>query len=190
MPFPPVRTITLGLADPHPLSFDRIQYVADTLSKASARYAEAGYEVQTVRLSTRPVLDDLADWSPGALLRYAQELQRMLDDVKLSFCSLGPAQAARTDYPLDRVDLIADMLASTTAINMTALLATDAYAPRREAAPRCAGVMKRLAQETPEGFGNFRFAEWPVSRRAALSSHQPTMMDQPAFRSELKAWAS
>jgi uncharacterized protein len=158
MPFPPIRTITLGLADPHPLPFDKIQYAADTLREASARYAEAGYEVQTVRLSTRPVLDDLADWSPDAQLRYVQELQRMLDDVGISFCSLGPAQAARPDFPLDRVDLIADALATTTAINMTVQLATSEYAPRMEAALRCAWVMKRLAEETPEGFGNFRFA--------------------------------
>lgn len=158
MSFPPIRTITLGLTDPHPLPFDRIKYAADTLRKASVRYVEAGYEVQTVRVSTRPVLDDLADWSPDALLHYAQELQRMLDDVGLSFCSLGPAQAARPDFPLDRVDLIADALATTTAINMTVQLATSEYAPRMEAALRCARVMKRLAEETPEGFGNFRFA--------------------------------
>src|SRR5260370_24199394 len=158
MPFPPIRTIKLGLADPNPLSFDKIQYTANTLQKASARYTETGYEVQTVRLSTRPVLDDLADWLPDALLHYAQELQRMLDNVGLSFCSLGPAQAARPDFPLDRVDLIADVLATTTAINMTVQLATSEYAPRMEAALRCAGVMKRLAEETPEGFGNFRFA--------------------------------
>lgn len=158
MSFPPVRTITLGLADLHPLSFDTIQFAAGILSKASARYTEAGYEVQTLRLSTRPVLDDLANWSHDALLRYAQELQRMLDDAGLGFCSLGPAPAARPDFSLDRVDLIADMLAATTAINMTALLATGQYAPRMEAARRSANVMKRLAEETPEGFGNFRFA--------------------------------
>jgi uncharacterized protein (UPF0210 family) len=158
MSLPPVRTITLGLSDPHPLSFDRVKYAADTLQKASARYAEAGYEVQTVRLSTRPVLDDLADWSDDVLLRYAQDIQRMLDDVGLSFCSLGPAQVARPDFPLDRINLIADMLAATTAINMTVQLATNEYAPRMEAALRSARVMKRLAEETPEGFGNFRFA--------------------------------
>src|SRR5258708_4567121 len=115
MPFPPVRTITLGLADLHPLPFDKIQYAANILGKANARFTEGGYEVQTVRLSTRPALDDLADWSPVALLRYVRELQRMLDDVGLGFCSLGPAQAARPDFPLDRVDLIADILASTSA---------------------------------------------------------------------------
>ncbi len=155
---PPVRTITLGLADPHPLSFASVKYAADILQKATVLYADAGYEVQTVRLSTRPVLDDLADWSHDRLLTYVQELQGMLDDAGLSFCSLGPAQAARQDFPLERVDLVADILAATSAVNMTVQLATDERAPRMDAALRCARVMKRLAKETPEGFGNFRFA--------------------------------
>ena len=157
-PHVPVRTITLGLADSHPLSFASVKYAANTLQKAGARYADAGYEVQTVRLSTRPVLDDLADWSPQRLLHYVQELQRMLDDAGLGFCSLGPAQVARPDFPLHRVDLVADILAATTAVNMTVELATGEYAPRMQAALHCARVMKRLAEETPEGFGNFRFA--------------------------------
>src|SRR5690349_13116209 len=109
---PPVRTITLGLADAHPLPFASITYAADTLQKASACYADAGYEVQTVR----------------------------------------------PDFPLHRVDLVADMLVATNAVNMTVQLASDERAPRIEAAMRCARVMKRLAEETPEGFGNFRFA--------------------------------
>jgi uncharacterized protein (UPF0210 family) len=155
---PPVRTITLGLSDPHPLSFTNITYAADTLQNASALYTQAGYEVQTVRLSTRPVLDDLADWSPDRLLDYARKLQRMLDDAGLSFCSLGPAQAARPGFPLESVDLVADILAATTAVNMTVQLATDEHAPHMEVALHCARVMKRLAEETPEGFGNFRFA--------------------------------
>jgi uncharacterized protein (UPF0210 family) len=155
---PPVRTITLGLADAHPLAFKSIQDAATMLQQASARYVEAGYEVQTVRISTRPVFDDLADWSNAALLEYARELQRMLDDVGLSFCSLGTAPAARPDFALERIDLIADMLAATTAINATVQLATQDHGLRIAAALAAAQVMRRLAQETAEGFGNFRFA--------------------------------
>src|SRR5712692_2275750 len=108
---PPIRTITLGLADPHPLNSEAIQRASAILKRASARYTDAGYEVQTIRLSTRPIFDDLADWSSVALIDYVQELQHMLDDVGVSFCSLGTAQAARPDFPLERIDLIADMLA-------------------------------------------------------------------------------
>src|ERR1700694_3919970 len=155
---PPVRTITLGLADSHPLAFKTIQDAATMLRQASTRYIEGGYEVQTVRISTRPVFDDLADWSNTALLEYARELQRMLDDVGLSFCSLGTASAARPDFPLGRIDLIADMLAATMAINATVQLATQEDGLRIAAAFPAAQVVRRLARETSEGFGNFRFA--------------------------------
>jgi len=128
------------------------------LKSASVRYAEAGYEVQTVRLSTRPVFDDLADWSSTALIDYVQELQHMLDDVDVGFCSLGTAHAARPEFPLERIGLIADMLAPTSALSATVQLATKNHGLRSKAAYAAARVMKRLANETAEGFGNFRFA--------------------------------
>ncbi len=153
-----IRTITLGIADPHPLNPEAIRRAAATLQRASARYAEAGYEVQTVRLSTRPIFDDLADWSPAALVDYTQGLQRVLDDAGIGFCSLGAAQAARPDFPLERIELIADLLGPTSALNATVQLATAEYGMRAEAALPAARVMRRLAYETAEGFGNFRFA--------------------------------
>src|SRR5207248_8933793 len=74
------------------------------------------------------------------------------------FCSLGTAHAARHDFPLERIGLIADMLAPTSALNATVHLATKNHGLRSEAALAAARVMKRLANETVEGFGNFRFA--------------------------------
>ena len=158
MPTPPIRTITLGIADPHPLTFATIKRAAAVLQDASAQYMEAGYEVQTVRLATRPVFDDLMNWSSTDLFYYSGELQRMLDDLGLGFCSIGTAQAARPDFPLERIDVVADMLASTSALNATVHLATPYYGLRADAALPTARVMKRLAAETQEGFGNFRFA--------------------------------
>src|SRR5438105_15716667 len=104
----PIRTITLGIADPHPLTPAIIRHAATILQKATTRYTEAGYEIQTVRLSTRPIFDDLANWTPADLLNYVQQLQRMLDDVGLAFCSLGPAQASQPDFPIERIVLILD----------------------------------------------------------------------------------
>ncbi len=158
MPTPPIRTITLGLADAHPLTSEAIQRASAILKSASVRYKEAGFEVQTVRLSTRPIFDDLANWSSTALIDYVLELQRMLDDVDIAFCSLGTAHAARPDFPLERIGLITDMLAPTSALNATVQLATRNHGLRSEAVLEAARVMKRLAYETAEGFGNFRFA--------------------------------
>ena len=158
MPKPPVRTITLGLADPHPLSATTIQYANAILQQASARFQEAGYEVQTVRLSTRSIFADLASWSPASLVNYAHNLQKMLDDVNLNFCSLGTAPAAHADFALERLDYVADLLGPAPALNATVLLATPEHGVRTEAALPTAQVIQRLAQETDEGFGNFRFA--------------------------------
>jgi uncharacterized protein (UPF0210 family) len=158
MPKPPVRAITLGLADPHPLSATAIQRAKAVLEQASTRYQEAGYEVQVIRLSTRSVFDDLADWSPASLITYTHELQKMLDDVNLGFCSLGTAPAARPDFALERLDCIADLLGPSPALNATVSLATPERGVRTDAALPTAQVIQRLARETDEGFGNFRFA--------------------------------
>jgi uncharacterized protein (UPF0210 family) len=154
----PIRTITLGLAEPHPLSATTLQQASTILHDAHQRFADNGYEVQTLRISTRPLFDDLAWKSDTTIVRYVQELQRMLDEVYLSFCSLGTAQVTRPEFPLDRLNLIPELIGSTRAINMTVQLATQAHGLRFEAALPTARIIQRLAQETEEGFGNFRFA--------------------------------
>ena len=155
---PPVRAITLGLADPHPLTAAVIQRAKVVLDEATVRYQDAGYEVQVVRLSTRSVFEDLASWSPTSLIQYAGELQKILDDFNLGTCSLGTALVARPDFALERLDCIADMLVHAPALNATVSLATAEYGVRTEAALATAQVIQRLARETEEGFGNFRFA--------------------------------
>jgi uncharacterized protein (UPF0210 family) len=154
----PLRTITLGIAEPHPLPAPVIERAKTILQAASTRFTDAGYEVQTVRLSTRSLFDDLAAWSPENVLRYVKDLQGMLTDADLSFCSLGTAQVTRPDFSLDQLDLLADILISTSALSGTVQLATLEHGLRQEAALPTAFVIRRLAQETEEGQGNFRFA--------------------------------
>lgn len=154
----PLRTLTLGIAEPHPLPVSVIEHAKTILQAATTRFTDAGYEVQTQRLSTRPLFDDLADWSPNDILQYAKDLQSMLIDAELSFCSLGTAQVTRPDFSLDRLDLLADILISTSALSGTVQLATLEHGLRTDAALPTALIIQRLAQETEEGQGNFRFA--------------------------------
>lgn len=155
---PPVRTITLGLADTHPLTTEHIKLAAAVLQRARHRVSEAGYEVQTVRISTRPIFDDLADWPASRMLNYARDLQAVLEEVEIGYLSLGPAQAASPTFPLTRVEIIPELLATTGAIALSVQLADRAHGLREEAALPIARVMQRLARETTEGFGNFNFA--------------------------------
>ncbi|GAC1390235.1 MAG: hypothetical protein NVSMB38_07270 [Ktedonobacteraceae bacterium] len=158
MPTPPIRTITLGIADSHPIAAAVIKHASKQLHHAHARFTDAGYEVQTLRLSTHPLFDDLVDWSAARRLAYAQSLQKMLDDAELSFCALGTVHAARSGEPLEHIEQVVAILATTTVLNMTVQLASVEYGLREEAALPIARVMQCLAQETAEGFGNFRFA--------------------------------
>jgi len=155
---PVVRTITLGMEEAHPLTAAQVLHAAGVLQRTSQRFQAAGYQVQTVRLSTRPIFDDLIDWSDGRLLAYVCELQHILDDARIDYCSLGPAQAARPTFPLARLPLLPDLLAATGAINLAVQLADQEHGLREEAALPIASAMQRLAHETSEGFGNFRFA--------------------------------
>lgn len=157
MTTPPIRTITLGLEDAHPLTGAIVERATAILDHARQTFIEAGYEVQTVRLSTRPVFDDLADWSAADMLDYALKLQRMLDDVGLGFCSLGPFNAVPYYAPVERIGIIADILIATTALN-AAVLASSGEDGANNAMPMTARVIQRLARETDEGSGNFRFA--------------------------------
>src|SRR5437667_7049185 len=129
----PVRTITLGIAEPHPLPAAVLKRAKDLLEYARARYVEAGFEVQTLRLSTRPLFDDLAEMSPAGFADYAKELQHILDDLGVDYCSVGTAQAARPDFPLKRLAWLVDILAQRPSLWSTVRIATQEYVLRHEA---------------------------------------------------------
>jgi uncharacterized protein len=136
----PIRTLTLGVAEPHPLSAGVVATAAEALRRAEKACRDDGREVQTLRLSTRPVFEDM---TPTAA--YARDLQAMLDDEGIVYCSLGPAT--------EGVEIIPDLLIGNDALNCTVRLDGNTGAARP-----AAEAMLRLAHETEEGFGNFRFA--------------------------------
>lgn len=136
----PIRTLTLGVAEPHPLTGDVVAKAAESLRHAEKACRDDGREVQTLRLSTRPVFRDMTP-TPA----YARGLQAMLDDAGIVYCSLGPAT--------DGVEIIPDLLAGNDALSCTVRLDGNTAAARP-----AAEAMLRLANETEEGFGNFRFA--------------------------------
>jgi uncharacterized protein (UPF0210 family) len=158
MPRPPIRAVTIGVAEPHPLTGAIVERSATAAHRAAEAFRSEGYEVQTVRLTTRPVFDDLDNAAPGDLVAYGAELQKMLDSVEIAHTSVGPAPAHRPGYPLDRLDAIPDLLIGAPSVYCTIQLATVEEGAHRPAAERCAQIVSRLAAESEEGFGNFRFA--------------------------------
>jgi uncharacterized protein (UPF0210 family) len=143
------------VAEPHPLDARSVSLAAETLRRANAAFERSGYEVQTVRLSTRPVLSDLAGWSPDAVAGYAGDLQGALDEAGIEFCSLGPAR--RGTAP-EGITSLADLIVGREALNCSVMVASVGAGVDVVAARGAAEVMLRLASETKEGFGNFNFA--------------------------------
>jgi uncharacterized protein (UPF0210 family) len=152
-----IRTLTLGIGAAHPIADRTIGTAVSRLRRAEAAFHEAGHEVQTVRLTTRPVFDDLAD-RPETLRPYARRLQSRLDELGIDHFSLGPMPVARPDFPLDDLARIADLLPEVPAISCAAHLATARHGIRMAAALPLAHTIVRLAERTDAGVGNFRFA--------------------------------
>ncbi|MDE3229462.1 MAG: DUF711 family protein, partial [Chloroflexota bacterium] len=95
-----IRAITLFIGDPHPLDGAVIARAAAFLRGAQASAEAEGYIIQTTRIATRPLLEDLAEWDDARLLTYAADLQRVCAATGAAFVSLGPAPAWDPAFPL------------------------------------------------------------------------------------------
>lgn len=155
MPKTPIRALTIGVAEPHPLPASVVEAMAEKLRRTKDAFEQAGYEVQTVRLSTRPVLVDLAGWASNDIANYGGELQGALEGAEVPFCSLGPAPP---DASPEQMDALTNLIATHGGLNGSVMVATAEEGLDVGAARAAAEVMRRLAAGTEEGFGNFRFA--------------------------------
>ena len=155
-----IRTITLGVPTPHPLSSESLARAATFLRAARTAAEAAGYTVQTTRLATRPLLEDMADADDAAIIGYTRDLQAMCDDLGVAFLSLGPAPADDPAFPLERLRVIPPLLAPNPALNIAVQLASASHPPHFEGAWATAQVMRglRLASASADNDANFRFA--------------------------------
>lgn len=113
--------------------------------------------IQTARLALPqpPRLDDLTHW--------ARDLQATCRAHHIDYVSLG---ALHGDDSL--LDVILTVLANTDAVFASAHIATRDHGISLTAIQRAARVMRYLAETTPQGFGNLRFAAL-----ANVSPHSP-----------------
>jgi uncharacterized protein (UPF0210 family) len=156
---PPIRALTIGVAEPHPVPAAALDGAVSRAQRARVAFQAEGYEVQTIRISTRPLLDDLADWSAARILDYALALDDALAAADGDLiASIGCAPAHRPSFDLERLEVLADVLVRARLLYGTAQLATVTDGVRHDAALPAARIALRLAHETGEGLGPFRFA--------------------------------
>ena len=151
-----VRTITAGtnlksLADTRALDA-----ALATLKRAKQAVTDAGYEVQTIRIATQPLLEDAAGRERAGALTALQALDRAMV-AESALLSIGPVLAPDGDDP-DFAAWAAELARTTHNVSFTVRVAS----PERGTSPRgvtAAGdAMVAIARATPGGIGNFRFA--------------------------------
>jgi uncharacterized protein (UPF0210 family) len=146
-----VRAVTLGLDLPSPpVAAAPFEAAGRFLNSARQLFGEAGLEVQTTRVAgqcvSSSIAHDLASW--------ARETEAVARQQGVEYLSLGRVPAARYDLVEHQ---LAQILADSEVSFFSADL-VDGQLPSVPMARACARMVKQLAEMTPRGFGNLRFA--------------------------------
>ncbi|WIG58883.1 MAG: hypothetical protein OJF49_001630 [Ktedonobacterales bacterium] len=153
-----IRTITLGIAERHPLDERTVARAGTFLREAQAAAEVAGYSVQTTRIATRPLLADMGERTDAEIVAYVAALQGYCDVHGITFCSLGPVPADDPVFATERIALLPELLLPHEAMSATVQLASLAHGVRYAAALPTARVIRALAEGGVNGEANFRFA--------------------------------
>ena len=152
---PKVRAITAFVR------LDQGQYprqIADTialLSKVKSEFASAGYDTETIRITTQPLAELVSGMPEEKALAYL----RALDDLsaKENFdLNVGPAMLHDSDDPAT-MHLLEQVLSTLPHINSSAIIA-DEDGIHWKAIHRTAELVHYVSEHSPRSQGTFNFA--------------------------------
>jgi uncharacterized protein (UPF0210 family) len=152
---PKIRTITAFVRLDRQSYRTQVEDALKMLRAARAEFVRAGYEVETIRITSQPFPDYIAGLSPQQALGFFHEYDRLAQQEGFT-PDIGPAMSKDSDDP-KQVDLLAQILASTESINGFVTVADDSGI-HWNAVRAAAKTMKYLEEHTNRSEGNFRFA--------------------------------
>ncbi len=161
---PKVRTITAFIRL-NPSDYKRqLADTAQTLNIAKKKFEQSGWVVETTRITTQP----FPEFVRGLPREKALALLLELDNLAAGSYefNVGPAMMKDSDDP-SMVDLAAEFLARAKVTNSSAVIAAE-DGIHWQTIQRVAYLVKYIAENTPHGQGNFRFAA-----TAMVSPHGP-----------------
>jgi uncharacterized protein (UPF0210 family) len=150
---PKVRAIT-AFVRITPSDYKReLSEAAQALNLARKKFEQAGWEVQTIRITTQP----FPEFVRGLPKTKALDLMLELDNLAAGSYdfNIGPAMMQDSDDPA-MMDLAAEFLAHAKVTNSSAIIAAE-DGIHWETIRRAAHLVKYLADNTPHGQGNFSF---------------------------------
>ncbi len=152
---PKVRAVTAFVL------LERSKYqaqIGDALSMlraAKAAYEKAGYEVQTIRISTQPFPEYIQGMSSEEAIAFFRAFDELA--AKENFiAAVGPAMLKDSDDPR-QAELLGQILRNTKKLDGSLIVAGD-DGVHWNALRAAAKLVKFLAESTPHSQGNFNFA--------------------------------
>ena len=134
------------------------QQFADTLAmlrNAKARFGLAGYEVQTVRITTQPFPEYTRGMSKQDVLAFFHNFDVLAKQENI-LIGIGPALMSEKDDP-GQAQLLAEILSETSSMRGTIVVAGD-DGIHWKAVHAAAETIKYLEEHTDHSIGTFYFA--------------------------------
>lgn len=153
------------------IQLDRSRYraqIGETLVKlrqAQAAFEQAGYAVQTIRITTQPFSDIVRGLSKEEALAFFRDYDELTRKENFA-AAIGPAMFSAADDG-SSAELLAEILSSTTGLEGSIIVAGE-DGVRWNAVRASARLMKYVAAHTAHSLGNFNFAA-----TAMLPPHAP-----------------
>lgn len=153
-----IRSVTIGTNLGYPVREEHLASLDTFPARARALFAEAGFEVQTVRLASQPFPEVVASSGPSAAVQYACQLEQRCRAIGIDYCSLGAVQAVEQDADLRYIDVIPEIIRQTESAFVSVLVADRQGGIHLEAIQRAAEAISQVAGLEKDGFGNLRLA--------------------------------
>lgn len=151
-----IRTVTAGVGLESAGDHARIDRAIGFLKGARERFEGAGYELQTVRISTPPLAQYLPGWRTGAGEAAVAALDRQCSEAG-AVLSVGPVINEDRHDP-DFAPWAARLSLATESTSFTVAVASAEHGIHYQAVRSAAEATLSLAKAKPGGDGNFRFA--------------------------------
>ncbi|MBI3538617.1 MAG: DUF711 family protein, partial [Chloroflexi bacterium] len=149
-----IRSLTGFLSVTDPFTENSLRALGELVRTARVIFSDAELPLQTARVATQSI----SEISPRDLSAFARTLEAACQTHAIDYAALGALQADANNAPLALVDAIPDAIRATKNIFASVQIATRARGINLAAIQSTARVIHTLANTTPEGFGNFRFA--------------------------------
>ena len=151
---PKVRAITAFVRLDREKYQQQIAEALVVLRKAKVAFESSGYEVETIRVTTQPLAELVADMSEDQALAFLAQFDRL--SAKENFIpNVGPGMMHESDDPAT-MHLLERALSTLQNIQASAIIADDAGI-HWKTIRRTAELVKYVSEHSPRSQGTFKF---------------------------------